>query len=432
MNMTQSVKQEIPEGYKQTENGMIPIDWDIVRLGNIANVVTGNTPPTSDRSNYGDEYYFVSPADLGKGKYILQTEKKLSKKGFSISRKFPPGSILFTCIGSTIGKAGIATIELTSNQQINAILPNDNFSSDFLFYFLDLIAPRIQSLAGEQAVPIVNKTDFESTLISLPSDKNEQSAIATALSHVDALIDKYEKLIEKKKNIKQGTMQELLTGKRRLTGFSGEWIRKKLGEVGEITGSGVDKKTRTDEIPVRLLNFLDVFHKTFIYSKYLNYQVTAKQDQLSRCSIKKGDIFFTPSSEMPFDIGISAIAMEDMPDVAYSYHVDRFRLFEDWDLIFRAYIFQTKEFSNQTATHCEGSGKRYVLNLTTFRERLTVFYPTNKREQAAIANILSAMDAEIEKLQSQLAKYKNIKQGMMQNLLTSKIRLNKKLWTNNQ
>jgi len=125
---------EMQEGFKQTEFGVIPSDWNVQKLTNIAEICTGSTPPTSDQNNYGDDYYFVSPADLGKGRIILNAEKKLSLKGFNLSRKYPKNSILFTCIGSTIGKSGIADIELTSNQQINAIFPNNTFDSDYLYY----------------------------------------------------------------------------------------------------------------------------------------------------------------------------------------------------------------------------------------------------------------------------------------------------------
>ncbi len=414
--------KKIPDGYKQTEIGVIPENWDVKNLGEIADIVTGNTPPTNDQSNYGEDYFFVSPADLGKSKYIPQTQKKLSKKGFSISRKLPPNSILFTCIGSTIGKAGIAPFELTFNQQINAILPNENFSSDFLFYSLNLIAPKIQSLAGEQAVPIVNKCEFEKTTIALPPNTSEQTAIASVLSDTDALIEHLGKLITKKKDIKQGTMQQLLTGKKRLPGFSEKWKVKKLGEIGEITGAGIDKKLKSDEIPVRLVNYLDVFHKNFIYSKDLNHWVTAPVKQFRRCAVKKGDIFFTPSSEMRYDIGISAVAMEDISDAGYSYHVDRLRLFDDWDLAFRTYIFKTEYFLDQAETICEGSGKRYVISITKFRE-MTVRYPVDKLEQTAIAIILFDMDADIERLEKKRDKYTMLKQGMMQQLLTGRMRI---------
>lgn len=190
-------------------------EWEMKRLGEMAFVATGNTPPTSDPSNYGDDQLFVSPADLGKRKYILDTEKKLSKKGFSISRKFPKGSILFTCIGSTIGKAGIALDELTSNQQINAIFPDEKFSNDFLYYSLDFHSPKIRALASEQAVPIINKTEFEKIIIRLPP-LPEQQALAAILSDMDAEIVALEERREKSRVMYQGMMQELLTGKTRL------------------------------------------------------------------------------------------------------------------------------------------------------------------------------------------------------------------------
>lgn len=201
-----------------------------------------------------------------------------------------------------------------------------------------------------------------------------------------------------------------------------DWEVKKLGEIGEITGAGIDKKLKSDEIPVRLVNYLDVFHKNFIYSKDLNHWVTAPVKQFRRCAVKKGDIFFTPSSEMRYDIGISAVAMEDIPDAGYSYHVDRLRLFDDWDLAFRTYIFKTKYFLDQAETICEGSGKRYVISLTKFRE-MTVRYPVDKSEQTAIAVVLSDTDALIEYLGKLIAKKKAIKQGAMQQLLTGKKRL---------
>ena len=129
---------EIKTGYKQTDVGIIPDDWVVISLRELAVIATGTTPSTKDRSNYGSDYFFVSPADLGKGKYITNTETKLSEKGFAVSRKFPQDSILFTCIGSTIGKSGIAPKELTSNQQINAISPDDRFCTDYLYYALNL------------------------------------------------------------------------------------------------------------------------------------------------------------------------------------------------------------------------------------------------------------------------------------------------------
>lgn len=189
--------------------------WQMKKLGDIAIVLTGTTPPTNDIKNYGVEYCFVSPADLGNEKYITDTQKKLSKIGFDISRKFPKNSILFTCIGSTIGKSAIAGIELTSNQQINAVLPSEGFSSEYVYYYLNLISDQIKSSASEQAVPMINKTEFAKVLICLPS-KNEQILIARVLSDIDEEIESQKINLGKYQRVKQGMMQTLLTGKIRL------------------------------------------------------------------------------------------------------------------------------------------------------------------------------------------------------------------------
>ena len=114
----------IPEGYKKTSLGVVPEEWEVKRIKDIGTVVTGITPSTSDMENYGNEYLFVSPVDLSGNKYIYNTQKKLSSKGYNLSRQIPTGAILFTCIGSTIGKMGVAISPLTCNQQINAIICN--------------------------------------------------------------------------------------------------------------------------------------------------------------------------------------------------------------------------------------------------------------------------------------------------------------------
>lgn len=423
------------KGYKQTEIGVIPADWELVSYDKAFNFLRTasysrdqlSTNKKTRYIHYGDIHTrWNSFVDLDQD---LPTIEDGKVNNYSLIKD---GDVVMADASEDYG--GICkSVEVKNKNKIPAIsglhtfLLRDKggyFVSGFRGYIHlnKLVKTSMDRLATGLKVYGVSKTNLK--LVQIPRPPlPEQTAIATALSDTDALIEKLEKLIAKKKAIKQGAMQQLLTGKKRLPGFSEEWIRKKIGEIGEITGSGVDKKTSPEEIPVRLVNFLNVYHQSFIYSNDLNHYVTARPDQIVRCSVKKGDIFFTPSSEMPFDVGLSAIAMEDMTDVVYSYHVDRLRLSEDWDLLFRAYIFQTKDFSDQTATQCEGSGKRYVLNLTAFRERLTVYYPTDKKEQTAIAQILTDMDTEINKLENKLNKYHQIKTGMMQQLLTGKIRL---------
>jgi len=203
------IKQGVMQELLKPKDG-----WEIKRLGEIATIITGSTPPTNDLANYGNEFLFVSPIDLGKGKHIIDSEKKLSLKGFSISRKLPKNSILFTCIGS-IGKVGISSVELASNQQINAILPNEFYSTDYLYYQLLLLVPQIRASASEQVLPLINKTDFEKMEIWIPS-LDDQIYIANILSDMDLDISALQSKLQKYRLIKSGMMQTLLTGKIRL------------------------------------------------------------------------------------------------------------------------------------------------------------------------------------------------------------------------
>lgn len=382
----------VPKGYKQTEVGVIPSDWEVRKLGEIADVATGNTPPTKDQSNYGNDFFFVSPADLGKGKYITDTEKKLSKKGFEISRKFPANSILFTCIGSTIGKSGIAPKELTSNQQINAIFPDDSFYTDYLFYALNLLSPRIKSLAGEQAVPIINKSEFEETLIPLPPTKAEQSAIAAALSDADALISSLEKLIAKKRNIKQGAMQQLLTGKKRLPGFSGKWEVQSLKTISSSVVSGKSKNKSETGI-------FTVFGSTGIIGFNSSYDYEGQKILIARVGANAGT---TNIVDGKYCVSDNTLIVD---------------LKKDNDFLFVFYFLKHSHLNNLVF----GSGQPLITGSQL--KDLNIPLPPTKAEQAAIAQILSDMDAEIEALEQKLHKYRMIKQGMMQKLLTGKTRL---------
>ena len=217
-------------------------------------------------------------------------------------------------------------------------------------------------------------------------------------------------------------MQQLLSGQTRLPGFREEWKVKRLEEIGEISGAGVDKKIRPNETPVRLLNYMDIYKKDFLKSVDFEHEVSARPDQVRRCAVQRGDVFFTPTSEVRDDIGHSAVAMEDIHDVVYSYHVVRLRITENWDLRFRAYVFKTKHFMDQASTQCEGSGTRYVITLPKFRS-MTIKFPTDIKEQTAIATVLSGMDAELAALEARRDKTLLLKQGMMQELLTGRIRL---------
>lgn len=421
-------------GFKHSEVGAIPFNWHVKRLAEVSHISTGSTPPTRDVENYGDEFLFVSPVDLGANKYIFNTEKKLSKKGFCISRRFPVGSILFTCIGSTIGKCGIAPVELTSNQQINAVLPRDEVNNEFLYYELSFLTPRIKALAGEQAVPIINKTQFGDTAIPIPP-LPEQRAIATALSDVDALINSLDRLIAKKRDMKQAAMQELLPGKRRLPGFTVKpgFKQTELGRIPEdwhlsLLVDLVD--------PARSIRYGIV--QPGEYDPRGRYMIRGQDYSEAKGWANQSDVFRV-SDEVESRYRNARVQEGDliMTIVGYCGHVElvpkwleganltqttaRIAIRRDKAVsAFCKYLLQSPIGKTQVAAYLKGAAQP-GLNCGDV-ERFIVLLPSIE-EQTAIAAILSDMDAEIMALEQKRDKSMALKQGMMQELLTGRIRL---------
>lgn len=308
------------------------------------------------------------------------------------------------------------------SRAVGLLRPSANLDSKFLAAFLNSPIGRREFLkpGAGSAQLVVNLKDLNKLLVPKPH-LAEQRAIAAALSDVDALISSLDALIAKKRAVKTAAMQQLLTGRQRLPGFSGEWKTMTLAQIGEIESSGVDKKLVEGEVPVRLVNYMDVYRRDWITTADLDHHVTAPANKASRCSVQKGDVFFTPSSEVREDIGHSAVALEDIPDAVYSYHVVRLRVRDPWDLKFRAYAFKSKSFLDQASLLCAGSGTRYVISKPQFKSMTVAVPPVD--EQAAIAEILFDMDAEIAALEARRDKTRHIKTGMMQELLTGRTRL---------
>ena len=200
-------------------------EWENCKLGDYGKVVTGNTPPTKDVENYENgTFLWASPADLGTIKSISETKTMLSAKGFSKTRALPKGSVLVTCIGSTIGKMGMATKEMSTNQQINSIVVNDNSDNEFVYYAIQSAFPRYLSSIAVQAVPIISKSAFE----LLPNQRpclQEQKKIGKMLSLLDERIATQNKIIDKLQSLIKGINQRI---------FMNNGINYKLGEISEI------------------------------------------------------------------------------------------------------------------------------------------------------------------------------------------------------
>jgi type I restriction enzyme S subunit len=390
-------------------NGQIPADWSVAKVADFGKVHTGNTPLTSEIDNYDGDFFFVSPGDLSEEKFISKTEKTLTEKGFLSARKFPKGSVLFTCIGSTIGKSGIATTDLAANQQINAIVVNDDNLNEFLYYQLERNAKRIKLIAGEQAVPIINKSQFEKVKV-LRAPLPEQRAIAKVLGKMDEAINANKQLIAQKELRKKWLMQNLLTGKKRLKGFGGEWEEYSLGEM-----FAERNERNTDELPLLSIGQNGVYPQGESIKKD-----TSNTDKSKYKKICVGDIGY---NTMRMWQGRSALStLEGIVSPAYTILKPK----KAADALFFSYLFRTPKMVNLFWRNSQGLvGDTLNCKYKDFSIVKAVL--PLKDEQTAIAQILQAVDKELSLLKAKTEKLKEQKKGMMQVLLTGKKRLNQDL-----
>ncbi len=373
-------KANTPEGYKRTEVGVIPSDWGIDKIKNLASITTGGQD-TQDKVEDGLYPFFVRS----------QTIERIN------SYSFDGEAVLTAGDGVKTGKVfHYIHGKFDFHQRVYKISNFDKKLDGYYFYlyFSNKFFNRIMSMTAKSSVDSVRMEMIADMPIPLPA-KPEQQAIAQTMRGADELITALEKLITKKRNIKQGTMQQLLTGKKRLPGYSSKWEVKRIGEMldYERPDKYIVKSTdyvENGDIPVLTAN------KSFVLG-FTNEVKGIYKD----IPVIIFDDFTTDSKYVtfPFKVKSSAIKIlktkNKLTDLKY--------LFERMRLV---------KFPL-------GGHKRYYISEY---QRLALKIPKYE-EQEAIAKVLSDMDVEIETLEQKRDKYKMIKQGMMQELLTGRIRL---------
>ena len=381
-----------------TDVGVIPEDWEVKSIGEVLSICNGIDYKHLNIGNY--------PV-YGTGGLIAKVD-----------------DYLFEGESVCIGRKG--TID-------NPIYLNEKFwTVDTLFYTINFVGvlPKFiyylfnkidwLSLNEASGVPSLSKDNIKLQLIQIPN-LSEQQAIADALTKVDNLITSLTKVIEKKKLIKKGAMQKLLSGDMRLDGFEGEWERKQIGKIG-ITYSGITGKNKSDfgHGTAKYITFLNVLNNPIINTKELELVDISSNENQNKAV--KGDLFFNVSSETPEEVGICSVLLDDISNLYVNSFCFGFRITDkEVSGIYLSYLFRTSLGRDKMSSIAQGA-TRYNLSKDYFNEiELTI--PPTKAEQTAIANVLTTMDNEIEALEKERDKYKCIKQGMMQQLLTGKIRL---------
>jgi type I restriction enzyme S subunit len=388
--------------------------WRKASIGEIGRVVTGTTPATATPEYYGGEIPFVAPGDLGKTLFVYDAERTLTAEGLAQAKALPPGAILFTCIGATIGKSAIAGRALATNQQINAVICDpQKADSTFVYYLLDLRAEAIKRLAGAQAVPIVNKSTFEDVTAPFPP-LPEQRKIAKILRTWDEAIEKLEALRAANLQRRIWMRTQLFTGRTRLPGYTGEWREVALGEVlteHGLQGTGAEEVFSVS-VHKGLINQIEHLGRSFAAAETGHYN-----------RVLPGDIVYTKSPTGDFPLGIikqSKISAEVIVSPLYGVFTPATRaLGVILDALFESPI-AVRNYLHPLVQ--KGAKNTIAITNRRFLEG-KLRLPMDHAEQSAIAEVvevsqteLTAIDAEIEALTRQ-------KRGLMQKLLTGEWRV---------
>lgn len=405
---------------------MIPEDWEILKLAEIAKVVDSlhQTPNFSQ-----DGYPMVRVADIKTGNLNLRGALMVDEAIFAeFTRNYRPkrNDIVLSRVGSYGVSSFVETDELFCLGQ-NTVVLQSKLPPRFLYYALNSRQIRLQIENGSygSGYKALSLRNIQDLVITLPPTQAEQQAIAEALSDADAFIESLEQLIDKKRLVKQGAMQELLTGKRRLPGFSGEWATWTFGQLFDLLRTANNSRSElAEEGDIGYLHYGDVHtHATAFFDFTTDLRTFIPRAKVSTIPrLADGDLVMADASEDTVAIG-KAVEVRGLNGREAVAGLHTMLLHPRKGVLADGFKGYLQYFPSVRAALVRLATGVSVYGVTKFGVKAIEVTIPKPVEQTAIAAILSDMDEEIAALEDKLAKARQIKQGMMQELLTGRIRL---------
>lgn len=379
--------------------------WEYKKLGEVGQIVTGSTPSTKDESNYSPkEYCFVKPSDLPSQGIadIEETEYFVSQVGLSKSRVLRAGSVLVSCIGS-IGKIGILTKEACSNQQINAIIPQDETDSRFIAYSVYAQRFVLESIANAPVVPIINKTDFSKIRIGIPP-KSTQLAIVSELDKINELIRLKKEQLKDFDNLAQSLFYEMFGDP--VENEKG-WEVKTFGEIGSVErGAGISKKDFVKEgLPCIHYGQLH----TILGPRTTKHFTSIPHNLLPKYKIAHtGDLVMAITSEDVEGSCKSTVWLGDYDIIVGS---DAAIFHHKQDGTFLSYYTMTKAFFNEKAKYAKGFKVTHITAKEI--EKIPVYLPPLSL-QRLFAQRIEQIEREKSEVQKSIQDLETLQASRMQ------------------
>jgi type I restriction enzyme S subunit len=412
---------------RQTEIGPLPEDWACVSLREIASISSGGTPSRRDPIHWNGKIPWVTTSEV-KGNVILSTQESITPAGLasSAAKLFLPGTILLAMYGqgTTRGKVAILGISAATNQACAAICVSELAAGSFIYQFIASRYDEIRQLSNIGNQENLTLGLVGSIWVALPP-LAEQHAIAEALGDVDTLLLGLDQLIEKKRAVKQAVMEQLLTGRRRLPGCSGEWSPFKLGDVMQpLATAALPRAAMSQNGSIGCIHYGDIH----IGSDSLMRCDAASHSRvhLSRAGsaspLKTGDLLIADASEDVGGLGkaVEVALMDNTPFIA-GLHLIALRPNPNLVALGFAQFIQFFEQYREGVQRAASGVSVYGLSRAALRSIEVPLPPLP--EQQAIAEVLTALDDELRALDERRAKTQHLKRGMMASLLSGKVRL---------
>lgn len=392
-------------------------DWCSKQLSELITLINSKIDPQSlTESCHCIELEHI---DSGTGKI---TGVQSSARVVSLKSRFTATDVLFGKLRPYLRKYAYPKFDGICSSEIWVFHPTEYITSSYLFYLIqsEWFINEANKTCGTK-MPRAEWKALKDTVIKIPKSLSEQNAIASVLTNLDNLIESLEKLIAKKKLIKEGAMQDLLAGKKRLRGFDGEWVKCTLSNLGEfLKGKGISSDIVSNTgVPCIMYGDLYVRFKYDIQLINPYYRINPDLAKQSTKSFK-GDLYFTATGETAEEIG-KCLTYSGDSEIFVGGDIIILRPNDKVNSIFLAYQQGIQNVISQKISLAQGDARVHINQKSI--SSIHVNIPPTLEEQNAIASILTDMDAEIDALEAKLAKYRQIKTGAMQELLTGKIRL---------
>lgn len=401
---------EVKPGYKLTDIGVFPVDWEVNSLLCVFQPKQGLQFPVEQQHTVQKVGFikFIRIIDVTQSnedpRYVVDPghQHQIHEEDIFMVRYGSPGLL------------GIGYCGVIANNMFR-LIPRQPMNRLFFYYLLQSKQAQIIQLSSSTTMAAVNFSSLRSLIVGYPCSLQEQDAIATILSNIDSLITSLEKLIEKKKNIKQGVMQELLTGKRRLPGFTGEWETTNIDTCFNVLkGKGLSKSQLSSSGQHMCILYGELFTT---YTDIIEIVVSSTNSNEGIDSVA-GDILL-PGSTTTTGIDLAKASALMMDDVRLGGDINILRPTRKIDSSFLAMYLNTVR-RNKIAEKTKGITIHH-LHGNDLKDVLIELPPL--MEQISISSAIITINKEVRSLENLLSKYKLIKDGMMQELLTGRIRL---------